>query len=42
MENKENNSSELKKKIIDVIDMLQSILDIADEVEDSTDDLLSK
>lgn len=37
MENKVNNSSELKKKIIDVIDMLQSILDIADEVDTDTD-----
>ena len=37
MENKENNSSELKKKIIETINTLQEILDIADQVEDNTD-----
>lgn len=42
MENKENNSSELRAKLIETIDMLQEILDIADQVEDSTDDLLNK
>lgn len=35
MNNKENNLSELRKKLINTIDLLQEILDIANESEDS-------
>lgn len=41
MENKEN-LSQLRKKITDTIDMLQEILDIADQVEDSADKMASE
>lgn len=41
MENKEN-LSELRAKVINTIDMLQEILDIADQVEDSTDKMASE
>lgn len=32
MENKENKSSDLRKKIIETIDLLQEVLDIADDL----------
>lgn len=43
MENKEN-LSELRAKLINTIDLLREILDIADQIEDDkmADDLLSE